>query len=115
MFQPCPAVEHPSFHASRSHLGHSRRFDRVQLTSGLTPQADIIADCRHVSKVPMSDIGVTLPIAALRTRRRRRPCRARSKLLSLIRGALSAGIVADIVLRPSVEVDIDDAAISFMR
>jgi len=28
------------------------RFDRVQLTSGLTPQADIIADRRHVSKVP---------------------------------------------------------------
>jgi hypothetical protein len=62
----------------------------------------------------MSDIGVTLPIAALRTRRRR-PCRARSKLLSLIRGALSAGIVADVVLRPLVEVDIDDAAIGFMR
>ena len=32
--------------------GHSRRFDRVQLTSGLTPQADIITDRRHVSKVP---------------------------------------------------------------
>ena len=27
-------------------MGHSRRFDRVQLTSGLTPQADIIADRR---------------------------------------------------------------------
>jgi hypothetical protein len=38
--------------------GHSRRFDRVQLTSGLTPQADIIADRRHVSKVkvPIGDI-----------------------------------------------------------
>jgi hypothetical protein len=33
-----------------SGLGHSRRFDRVQLTSGLTPQADIIADRRHVQK-----------------------------------------------------------------
>jgi hypothetical protein len=35
-----------------SEMGHSRRFDRVQLTSGLTPQADIVADRRHVSKVP---------------------------------------------------------------
>jgi hypothetical protein len=34
---------------------HSRRFDRVQLTSGLTPQANIIADRRHVSKAPDSD------------------------------------------------------------
>src|SRR5712664_1643690 len=34
---------------------HSRRFDRVQLTSGLTPQADIIADRRHVSKVLITD------------------------------------------------------------
>ena len=31
------------------------------------------------------------------------------------RGALGAGIVADIVLRPPVEVDIDDAAVGFMR
>jgi hypothetical protein len=38
-----------------SEVGHSRRFDRVQLTSGLTPQADIIADRRHVSKVPQAD------------------------------------------------------------
>jgi len=38
-------------------LGHSRRFDRVQLTSGLTPQADIIADRRHVSKVPTPEMG----------------------------------------------------------
>jgi len=52
-----------------SDAGQLRRFDRVQLTSDLTSQADIIADRRHVSKVPMSDIGVTLPIAALRTRR----------------------------------------------
>jgi hypothetical protein len=37
-------------------LGHSRRFDRVQLTSGLIPQADIIADRPHVPKVPKSDI-----------------------------------------------------------
>ena len=35
-----------------SEMGHSRRFDRVQLTSGLTPQADIVADRRHVLKVP---------------------------------------------------------------
>ena len=28
--------------------GHSRRFHRAQLTSGLTQQADIIADFRHV-------------------------------------------------------------------
>ncbi len=35
-------------------MGHSRRFGRVQLTSGLTPQADIIADHRHVSKVPIA-------------------------------------------------------------
>jgi hypothetical protein len=38
-----------------SELDHSRRFDRVQLTSGLTPQADIIADRGHVSKVPGTD------------------------------------------------------------
>jgi hypothetical protein len=78
-------------------------------------RTDVASRACQVRKVPMSDTGVTLPIAALRTRRRRRPCRARSKLLSLIRGALSAGIVADIVLRPPVEVDIDDAAIGFMR
>jgi len=83
--------------------------------SEVLPKADIGSGGGHVGFVPMSDTGVTLPIAALRTRRRRRPCRARSKLLSLIRGALSAGIVADIVLRPPVEVDIDDAAIGFMR
>src|SRR3981189_1989271 len=35
---------------------HSRRFDRVQLTSDLTPQADIIADRRHVSNVPRPDM-----------------------------------------------------------
>ena len=39
---------------------------------------------RHPKTFKMSDIGVTLPIAALRTRRRRRPCRWRLKLLSLI-------------------------------
>jgi hypothetical protein len=58
----------------------------------------------------MSDIGVTLSIAALRTRRRRRFAGgAQSSCRSF------AGIVADIVLRPPVEVDIDDAAIGFMR
>jgi hypothetical protein len=36
-----------------SAMGHSRRFDRVQLTSGLAPQADLIADRRHASKVPI--------------------------------------------------------------
>src|ERR1700704_6218429 len=41
--------------AVSSASGHSRRFDRVQVTSGLTPQADIIADCRDVSKVPTAD------------------------------------------------------------
>src|SRR5712675_489799 len=40
--------------------GQSRRFDGVQLTSGLTPQADIIADRRHVSKVPLIGIGGSL-------------------------------------------------------
>ncbi len=40
--------------ADQTARGHSRRFDRVQLTSGLTPQADIIADHRHVSKVHIS-------------------------------------------------------------
>src|SRR5664280_992589 len=39
----------------------------------------------------------------------------RVKALVAHRGALGAGIVADIVLRPPVEVDIDDAAIGFMR
>src|SRR5882672_7360881 len=39
-------------------MGHSRRFDRVQLTSGLTPQADIIADRRHVSKVPTTELAL---------------------------------------------------------
>src|SRR6185436_13882244 len=34
--------------------GHSRRFDRVQLTSGLISQADIIADRRHALRVPSS-------------------------------------------------------------
>ena len=43
-----------------SAAGHSRRFDRVQLTSGPTPQADIIADRRHVSKVPQTDIACYL-------------------------------------------------------
>ena len=37
------------------------------------------------------------------------------KALVAHRGALGAGIVADIVLRPPVEVDIDDAAMGFMR
>jgi hypothetical protein len=34
-----------------SELGLSRRFDRVQLTSGPTPEAHIITDRQHVSKV----------------------------------------------------------------
>jgi hypothetical protein len=41
-----------------SQLGQSRRIDRVQLTSGLTPQADIIADRRHVSKVPRGEVAL---------------------------------------------------------
>jgi hypothetical protein len=43
-------------HPSMSARGHSRRFDRVQLTSGLTPQADIVTDRRHVSKVRLAAI-----------------------------------------------------------
>jgi hypothetical protein len=39
--------------------GQSRRFDHVQLTSGLTPQADIVADRRHVSKVPGTEVATT--------------------------------------------------------
>jgi hypothetical protein len=39
-----------SIPAKMSVMGHSRRFDRVQLTSGLTPQGDIIADRRHSQK-----------------------------------------------------------------
>jgi hypothetical protein len=41
-------------------LGHSRRFDRVQLTSGLAPQADKIADRRHVSKVPTTEVIISV-------------------------------------------------------
>lgn len=63
----------------------------------------------------MSDIGVTLPIASLRTRRRTPPLPVALKALVAHHGTLGAGIVADIVLRPPVEVDIDDAAIGFMR
>jgi len=38
--------------------GHSRHYDRVQLTSCVTPQADITADRRNVSKVPQTDVAV---------------------------------------------------------
>ena len=41
-------VRHKKTGDLTSATGHSHRFDRVQLTSGLTPQADIIADRRHV-------------------------------------------------------------------
>jgi hypothetical protein len=40
-------------------LDHSRRFYRVQFNSGQTLQADIIADCRDVSKVLNPDINPT--------------------------------------------------------
>jgi hypothetical protein len=43
------------------------------------------------------------------------PLQARSKLLSLIRGAFSVGIVLTLFFGRPVEVDIDDAAIGFMR
>jgi hypothetical protein len=36
--------------------GHSRRQDRTNATSGLVQQADILATCRDVSKVPNSEI-----------------------------------------------------------
>ena len=48
-----------------SAAGHSRRFDRVQLTSGPTPQADIIADRRHVSKVPLAEVVAAYSIKSL--------------------------------------------------
>jgi hypothetical protein len=40
--------------------GQSRRSDRVPMTSGLPPQADLFRDQRHVSKVPDSDGGAVL-------------------------------------------------------
>jgi hypothetical protein len=39
-------------------LGQSRHFDRAPLTSGLPRLADIFSVCRHVSKVPKSDLCV---------------------------------------------------------
>ena len=56
-----------------------------------------VADCRPQNPTPTPPLPVAL------------------KALVAHRGALGAGIVADIVLRPPVEVDIDDAAIGFMR
>ena len=47
-------------HGRTIHLGQSRRFDRVQLTSGLTPQADMIADHGHVSKGPEGDVVILI-------------------------------------------------------
>ncbi len=35
---------------------HSRHFHRAPITSGLHRKADIFGVCRHVSKVPLSDI-----------------------------------------------------------
>jgi hypothetical protein len=52
----CERRRHPWRPETKSAWGQSRRFDRVQPTSGLTPQADIIADRRHVSKVPRGDM-----------------------------------------------------------
>ena len=40
--------------------GQSRRSDRASITSGLPREADILTGSRHVSKVPMSDIGECL-------------------------------------------------------
>ena len=92
--------------------GQKRRLDHAPTTSSLHRKADIFSVHRHVSKVPMSDLA---------SRCRLRPSEpdadaalAGRAISSLIRGALNAGIVADIVLRPTVGVDIDDAAIGFM-
>ena len=42
----------------RAMLGsHSRHFGLWPTTSGLPPEADIVRAGRHVSKVPISDIG----------------------------------------------------------
>jgi hypothetical protein len=37
-------------------LGHSRRFDRTPITSGLTRETGVLRCRRHVSKVPCADI-----------------------------------------------------------
>jgi hypothetical protein len=39
--------------ANVSVVGHSRRFDRRPMTSGLPPETDIPIPGRHVSKVPI--------------------------------------------------------------
>jgi hypothetical protein len=37
-------------------LGHSRRFGRLPVTSGLPRTSDVIRSPRHVSKVPTGDL-----------------------------------------------------------
>jgi hypothetical protein len=41
-----------------SQLGHSRRFGRWPMTSGLPPETDIHSAGRHVSKVPKPEVEV---------------------------------------------------------
>jgi hypothetical protein len=43
-----------------SELGQSRHFDRSPVTSGLPLRTDIGGIGRHVSKVPTTDIGVSI-------------------------------------------------------
>ena len=40
-----------------SHMVQTRHSDHTPVTSGLPPFADIFSIYRHVSKVPISDIG----------------------------------------------------------
>src|SRR5258708_3728125 len=50
-----------------------RSLDRAQLTSGLTPQADIIADRRHVCFVPKHKVAALQPAAREQEPRGRHP------------------------------------------
>jgi hypothetical protein len=63
----CPSRDFTFSHSQ----GQSRRFDRVQLTSGLTLQADIIADRRHVS-VPVADVSIFVVVSQIARAFRRR-------------------------------------------
>jgi hypothetical protein len=38
-------------------MGHSRHYDHAPITSGLPPSTDIGDASRHVSKVPLTDMG----------------------------------------------------------
>jgi hypothetical protein len=37
-------------------MGHSRHLDGTPMSSGLPPEADIVAPGRHVSKVPQAEV-----------------------------------------------------------